>query len=322
MAIIDYNSAIQNTINEEMRRDPNILILGPSVIGEPSIAEFGKNRVINTGISETAACAAGIGAAMVGGRPIVDTMWSPFLLDAAGQVINQAAVWRFKLGNTVDIPVIFKQGYGMYNYGLGVQHSHCLHNLFANVPGVHVAVPSFPSDAIGLWRTALRYAKNPTMMWEPLPCIWNDGGIREDVPEGDYTIPFGKGDVKRKGKDVTIAAVGYMVHIALKAAEALAGDGIDAEVWDPRTLTPFDREGLIASVKKTGRMVVVDQAPKTFGTTGEFMATVAEAGISPAPSMARVAMMDVPIGFARTLEQYILPDKDKIIRAVKKVVNP
>ncbi len=321
MAEIDYNAAVQNTIIEEMRRDPNILILGPSVIGESLVAEFGKERVINTGISETAACAAGIGAAMVGGRPIVDTMWSPFLLDAGGQVINQAAVWRFKLGNTVDIPVIFKQGYGMYNYGLGVQHSHCFHNLFANAPGVHVAVPSFPSDVIGLWRTALRHAKNPTMIWEALPCIWNDGGIKEDVPEEDYTIPFGKGDVKRQGTDVTIAAVGYMVHLALRAAEDLAKDGIEAEVWDPRTLTPFDREGLIESVKKTGAMVVVDQAPKTFGTTGEFMASVAEAGITPAPAMARVAMMDAPVGFAKTLEQHILPDKDKIISAVKKVVG-
>jgi acetoin:2,6-dichlorophenolindophenol oxidoreductase subunit beta len=316
--VVGYNVAGLNTIKEEMRRDPNIFILGPTIPGELR-DEFGASRVVNTAISEEAACAAGIGAALAGTRPIVDVLWSPFLIDAAGQIITQAAIWRFKLGNTIDIPVVFRQTFGMYHYGMGVQHSLCLHNLFANVPGVHLAVPSTPADVVGLWRTALREAKNPTMIWESLGCVF--GGIEGPVPEEDYTIPFGKGDVKREGHDVTIAAVGYMVHLALSAAAELAKEGIQAEVWDPRTLTPFDRAGLLKSVAKTGAMVAVDLAPKSFGTTGEFIATVAEAAMNPTPPMSRVASLDVPIGFSRPLETYAQPDKDKIIAAVKAVVK-
>ena len=307
-----------DVILDEMRRDPTIFMLGPTLIKDLK-QEFGEHRIVSTGISETAACGAGIGAALAGARPIVDVMWSPFLIDAAGQVINQAAVWRFKLGNTVDMPVIFRQGYGLYNYGAGVQHSHCSHNLFANIPGLHLAVPSTPADLVGLWKTALRKAKNPTMIWESLGCSMR--GVEGPVPEEDFTVPFGKGDVKREGRDVTIAAIGYMVHLSLEAAQELAGDGIDVEVWDPRTLSPFDRDGLLKSVTKTGAMVVVDQAPKTFGTTGEFIATVAEAGISPSPPMSRVASVDAPVGYSRPLEQYVLPSKEKIISAVKNVIT-
>lgn len=316
--IISYGMAGLETIKEEMRRDQTIFILGPTLL-EDLKDEFGDHRIVCTGISEEAACAAGIGAALVGTRPIVDVTWSPFLIDAAGQVINQAAVWRFKLGNTVDIPVIFRQGYGLYGYGGGVQHSQCFHNLFANVPGLHVAVPSTPADLVGLWRTALRKAKNPTMVWESLGCALS--GMEGPVPEEDYSTPFGVGDVKREGCDVTIAAVGYMVHLALQAAEDLSAEGIEAEVWDPRTLTPFDREGLISSVKKTGAMVVVDIAPKSFGTTGEFFASVAESPIMPIPPMARVASIDGPVGYSATLERYVQPDKPKILAAVRNVLE-
>ena len=315
---MSYSMAGMETIQEEMRRDPSIFWLGPTLL-ENLKDEFGSHRIVCTGISEEAACAAGIGAAMVGTRPVVDTTLSPFLIDAAGQVINQAAVWRFKLGNTVDIPVIFRQSYGMYNYGGGVQHSQCFHNLFANAPGLHLAVPSTPADLVGLWRTALREAKNPTMVWESWGCAMT--GMEGPVPEEDYTTPFGKGDVKREGQHVTIAAVGYMVHLALQAAEDLASEGIEAEVWDPRTLTPFDREGLIQSVRKTGAMVAVDLAPKSFGTTGEFMATVAESHLVPSPPMARVASYDGPVGYSRSLEHYVQPDKDKIISAVRDVLE-
>ena len=315
---MSYNMAGLEAIKEEMRRDPNIFILGPTLLDDLK-DEFGSHRIVSTGISEDAACAAGIGAAIVGTRPIVDLTWSPFLIDAAGQVINQAAIWRFKLGNTVDIPVIFRQGYGLYNYGGGVQHSQCFHNLFANAPGLHIAVPSTPVDLVGLWRTALREAKNPTMIWESLGCALT--GIEGPVPEEDFTVPFGKGDIKRAGKHVTIAAVGYMVHLAIQAAEQLVKDGIEAEVWDPRTLTPFDREGLTASVKKTGALVAVDMAPKSFGTTAEFMATIAESPIIPLPPMERVASMDVPIGYSLSLERRAQPDVNKIIAAVRKILS-
>jgi pyruvate dehydrogenase E1 component beta subunit len=157
------------------------------------------------------------------------------------------------------------------------------------------------------------------MIWESLGCALT--GIEGPVPEEDFTVPFGKGDIKRSGKHVTIAAVGYMVHLAIRAAEQLAKDGIEAEVWDPRTLTPFDREGLTASVKETGALVAVDMAPKSFGTTAEFMATIAESPIIPLPPMARVASMDVPIGYNRSLERHAQPDVDKIIAAVRSVLG-
>lgn len=150
--------------------------------------------------------------------------------------------------------------------------------------------------------------------WTPL------GGMEGPVPEEDYTIPLGVADVKREGRDATVAAVGYWLHVALEAAEDLAKEGISVEVWDPRTLVPFDRESLIASVRKTGALVVVDQAPKSFGTTGEYIATVAEA-VTPVPPMGRVATMDVPVGAGPTLELYILPSKEKIISAVKAVLE-
>jgi pyruvate dehydrogenase E1 component beta subunit len=315
--IISYGMAGLETIKEEMRRDASIFILGPTLLDDLK-EEFGSERVVSTGISETAACGAGIGAALAGTRPIVDLTWSPFLIDAAGQVMNQAAIWRFKLGNSVDIPVIFRQGFGLYDYGGGVQHSQCFHNLFANAPGLHVAVPSTPADLVGLWRTALRAARNPTMIWESLGCALT--GLEGPVPDEDYAIPFGSGDVKREGQHVTIAAVGYMVRLALMAADELAREGIEAEVWDPRTLAPFDRDGLLQSVEKTGSMVAVDLAPKSFGTTGEFLATVAEAAIVPAPPMARVASLDAPVGYSQPLERYVQPNEDKIVAAARNVV--
>lgn len=311
--IMTCGEAVNRTIVEEMRRDPTIFIWG---YGPDSRAkEFGWERVGYGGISEHQWFGAGIGAALVGTRPIVNVIMSDFAVDAWGQLVLQAAKIRFKLAYKLDCPVVFNVGYGTIG-GLSVHHSSCFHNWLANAPGLLVAVPSTPADTRGLWRTALREAKDPVVMSPQLPVL----GIKGPVPEDDYTIPFGVADVKREGSDVTIAAVGYWVHVALEVAEDLAKEGIDTEVWDPRTLTPFDRESLIDSVRKTGAMVAVDQAPKTFGTTGEFFATVAEA-ITPVPPMARVATMDAPIGFSKPLEDYVLPNKDKLISAVKGVLK-
>ncbi len=319
--IMTYTEARDRTLIEEMRRNPKIFFIsfyGSSVPAfRKQVDEFGwdKGRYCFSGISETQTTGAGIGAALAGMRPIVYLMHSDFPLDSWGQIVLAAAKMRFKLGYKVDCPVVYHMEFGNYDNGSSVHHTGCYHNWLANSPGLQVVIPSTAADAVGLWRTALRETKDPVVMMQAFPLA----SIKGPVPEGDFVIPFGRADIKREGTDVTIAAVGYMVNLALAAAEDLANQGIKAEVWDPRTLTPLDRESLLASVKKTGSLVVVDQAPKSFGTTGEFTATIAES-LTPVPPMARVATMDLPIGFSPTLETYVLPNKDKIIKAVKDVV--
>jgi len=256
---------------------------------------------------------------MAGARPIVDLQKPDFILDGGfGEIVQQAAQMRSKVGMKVDCPVVFMIIQGSFRPGRGPDHTCAIHHWLANAPGLFTCLPSVAADAAGLLRTALREARDPVAM-----VITSDGSIptvEGEVPDGDYMIPFGKADIKHEGSDVTIAAVGYCVHLALAAAEDLAKEGIDAEVWDPRTLKPFDRESLIDSVFKTGAMVVVDQAPKSFGTTGEFFATVVEA-VDPVPAMARVAAFESPVLVSDPLKEYILPTKDKIINAVREVLG-
>jgi len=234
---------------------------------------------------------------------------------AAEQFINEAGRIRFKLGHTVDCPAIFKIGYGIKGGGLSVQHSNAYYNKFADTPGLAVLVPSMPADVVGLWRTALR-GKDPVMIWNSAMI----GGTRGEVPDGDYTIPFGQGEVKREGADVTIAGIGWTVHLALQAAQELEAQGISAEVWDPRSLRPFDRAGLLASVEKTGALLVADEEPKTFGTTGEFAMSIAEA-LDPVPPMARVSLMDACVAFSPPLESYVLPTVEKIVAGAKALLD-
>jgi len=303
---------------EEMRRDPTIFFMKRSGPNKGIVEEFGSERekYTTSGIAETQICGAGLGAAIAGLRPIVDVGYGDFYMDAWGQLVLQAAKQRFKLAYTVDIPVVYCISYGGIQAPT-IHHSGQYHNWLANAPGLIVTVATTPMDAVGLWRTALRDAKDPV-------CMLRDrsvGRVEGPVPDAlSFQIPFGKADVKREGSDVTIAAVGHYVHRALEVAEELANEGIDVEVWDPRCLTPFDRESLIKSVKKTGAMVVVDQAPKSFGTTGEFAMTLAEA-MDPVPPMARVTLGDGSIAFSPTLENYILPNKDKIVSAVEGVLG-
>ncbi len=330
MAIMSVNDAQDITIVAEMKRDPNIFIYGyrwttdcfrgsnprarAEELGEK--LEMVQGRIGYTGICENQMIGAGVGAALAGMRPIVSIDQTSFVTDGWGQLVLQAANNRFKLGYKLDCPVVFAFKFGNYNSGNGVHHSACYHNWIANSPGLFVAVPSTSADTVGLWRTALRDTRDPVVMLTPLPC----SGIKGPVPDGDYKIPFGVADIKRQGSDVTIAAIGYMVNMALEAADDLAKAGINAEVWDPRTLTPLDRESLINSVRKTKALVIGDIGPKTFGATGELAISVAEA-IYPIPPMARVAAMDVSIGFAPTLENYAQPNKKNIISAVQKVLG-
>jgi len=315
--VMTYAAAVENTIIAEMKRDPTIYYFSTWLPSQAIVDAVGWDRAMYSGIEETQAIGSAVGSAVAGMRPIYDT-WVDFYLEGWGQLVLQAAKLRFKLGYTRDVPAVFKMAVG-FQWGGSVHHSSCCHNWMANAPGLLVVYASTPADAVGLWRTALRQAKDPVVICEPDYIAGYS--IQGPVPEADYTIPFGQGEVKLQGTDVTIAAVGaYWVSVALAAAADLAKQGISAEVWDPRTLTPFDRASLIVSVQKTGAMVVVDQAPKSFGTTGEFFATVGEA-LTPIPPMARVASMDVPVGFSKPLEEYLLPSKDKIISAVKGVLS-
>jgi len=310
-----YKDAVWKTIAEEMRRDPSIFYYCEYRAPKALVDEFGWGRVNYAGIQETQMAGAGIGAALAGTRPIVYLHSADFALDCWGQLTDQAGMIRFKVAYKLDCPVVFWSGCAGGFRGT-VHHSGYYVNWMANTPGIMVAIPSMAADAVGLWRTQLRQGRDPVYMFDARVT-----GIEGSVPDDDYTIPFGVADIKRKGSDVTIAAVGYWVHTALEAAEELAQQGIDAEVWDPRTLQPFDRESLVKSVKRTGGMVVVDQAPKIFGSTGEFFATVGEA-LTPIPPMARVATMNVPRGAASTLcGDYIYPTKEKIISAVKEVLR-
>jgi len=316
--ILSYAQASLNTVAEEMRRDPTIFFyLEYTTLGSPAalVEEFGPERANYAGIEETQMAGAGIGAALTGTRPIVYLHMSDFALDAWGQLIDQAGMVRYKVAYKCDCPVVFWMG--VVALSSTVHHSGYYANWLANSPGLITILPSSPADAVGLWRTTLRDAKDPVCMLDHGPVR----GMRGPVPEGDYTIPFGIADVKREGSDLTIAAVGNWVNVALEAAEELAAEGIDVEVWDPRTLMPLDQESLVNSVKKTGAMVVIDQAPELYGTTGEYIATVAEA-LDPVPPMARLATKNVPRGAAPTLSgDYIYPTKDKLIKKVKAVLE-
>lgn len=310
------NEAENFVITEAMRKDPSVFIYGQGYPqgGRDLYEEFGQLRVNFAPISETAMTGVAVGAAVTGTRPICVHALSDFIMTGAEQFINEAARIRFKLGHKIECPAIYKIGYGL-TIGASVQHSNCYYNKFADTPGLVVAIPSMPGDVVGLWRTAFQ-AKDPVQIWTSLMI----GGVKGPVPDGEYTIPFGQGDVKQEGSDLTIAAIGYMVHFALQAAEELAAEGISAEVWDPRTLRPFDRSGLMNSVQKTGALLVADEEPKTFGTTGEFAMSIAET-MDPVPPMGRVTLMDASKAFSPRLESYVMPTKDKIVEGAKALLE-
>jgi pyruvate/2-oxoglutarate/acetoin dehydrogenase E1 component len=314
MAIMTTSAAQTQVITEEMRKNPKIYQITGIGVGAPKmVEEFGWDRFRYTGICENIIAGSGVGAALAGGRPIVSLGMADFAQDGWAQIVQQAAKLRFKVANKLEIPLIYTMSI-TGGPGLTVHHSGSYHNWLANTPGLMVAIPTTPADVMGIWRWALRMAKDPIVI------LSAGGGVEGPVPDDpNFMITPGKADIKREGKDVTIVAMGYWLPQCLEVAANLAKEGISVEVWDPRTLTPLDRESLIASVKKTGALVVVDQAPVTFGTTGEFMALVAE-NLTPVPPMARVATGDFPIGAFPTLKDYVYPTQPKIIKAVKDVL--
>ena len=316
-------------IAHEMRENDEVFYMGEDVADYGGIFdstqglldEFGYDRIMDVPISETAYLGAAVGAAQDGMRPIAELMFVDFFGVAMDQIYNQMAKNTYMSGGNVSVPMVLTAAVGG-TYNDAAQHSQTLYGTFAHVPGIKVVVPSTAYDAKGLMHNAIRdddpvlYMFHKRLMgigWMPAP-----DGPKTPVPEEDYTIPFGSADVKREGEDVTIVTLGLHVHRALEAAEQLADDGVDAEVVDLRSLVPLDTDTIVGSVEKTGRLVVVDEDYRSFGVTGEIVATVADESLAALDAVERVAVPDVPIPYARPLEQEVIPDVDDITAAVER----
>jgi pyruvate dehydrogenase E1 component beta subunit len=324
MRRITYREALRQALREEMRRDPAVFLLGEDIgrywggafkVTEGLAEEFGDERVRDTPISESAIIGTGVGAAITGMRPVAEIMFGDLTALAMDQIANQAAKIRYMFGGQVSCPLVIRTPFGA-GVNIASHHSQSLEAWFMHVPGLYVAVPATPCDAKGLLKTAIR-GENPVFFCEHKLLYPVEG----EVPEEEYTIPFGVADVRRKGSDVTVVATLYMVHKALNAAETLEKEDISVEVVDPRTLTPLDKKTILDSVKKTGRLIVVSEDCKTAGVGAEIAAVVAEEAVDylDAP-IKRVAGQDVPIPFSPPLEQYVIPNEKKIVEAVKEVI--
>jgi len=322
MPVIGFIEAIRQALAEEMERDPRVFIMGLDV----KLGAFGATRglsetcgaarVRNTPISEAGFAGAGIGAAMAGMRPEVEIEFASFFYCCFDQVCNQAAKLRYMSGGQARLPLTFRAPYGAMG-SAAAQHSEVVYPQFLGVPGLKIVVPSGVAELKGLLKAAIR-DDNPVLMFEPARLGFTTG----DVPDGDYILPLGRGAVKREGTDVTIIAIGAMVPKALTVAEEMAKEGISVEVWDPQTLVPLDEEGMLASVAKTGRVVIVDEGHLRGGASGDLAAIIIDKGFDylNAP-IKRVAALDVPIPFSPPLENYVLPDESKIKAAVQEVVS-
>jgi pyruvate dehydrogenase E1 component beta subunit len=319
-----FQEATVAAIAEEMRRDRNVFIMGEDIgpFGGPLKScqglweEFGREgRVIDTPISEGGFVGAGVGAAFAGKRPIVDLMFLEFL----GLVVHQfgldGGAMHYYSDGKVKIPLVLRA-----KYGVGPFHGHAydFHSWLLNIPGVKVVAPSNAADAKGLMKAAIR-DDNPVLFLEHMG-LYHAG--REEIPEGDHVVPLGKAEIKRQGRDVTLVASALMVKRALAAAASLAKDGIEAEVVDLRTVAPLDKATLLASVRKTGRLVVIGEAVKTGSSSNEIVAVVAEEAFAALKApIARVAPPDIPVPFHRALEKAYLPDAEAIARAAKQIVT-
>jgi pyruvate/2-oxoglutarate/acetoin dehydrogenase E1 component len=324
MRKITYREALREALREEMRREPSVFLLGEDIgkywggafkVTDGLAEEFGDERVRDTPISESAIIGTAIGAAITGMRPIAEIMFGDLTALAMDQIANQAAKIRYMFGGQAKCPMIIRTPFGG-GVNIAAHHSQSLEAWFMHVPGLYVAVPSTPYDAKGLLKTAIR-GDNPVMFCEHKLLYPLEG----EVPEEEYTLPFGVADTKREGEDVTIVATLYMVHKALSAAEKLKKEGVSVEVVDPRTLVPLDKQTITHSVKKTGRIVIVSEDCKTAGVTAEIAAVVAEEALDylDAP-IKRVAEPDTPIPFSPPLEQFVIPSGEAIIKAIKEIV--
>lgn len=324
MRTIRYREAVREAMLEEMERDPNVFLMGEEVghyqgaykVSEGLLARFGERRVIDTPIAEAGFAGIGIGASMVGLRPIIEFMTWNFSFVAFDQIISNAAKIHQMSGGTVKVPIVFRGPNGAAKQ-VGSQHSHSVDPFYCNIPGLVVVMPSTPRDAKGLLKTSIR-DDNPVVFLEGETLY----SVKGEVPdEGeDELIPFGVARIGRQGNDCTIVAWGKPYHTALEAAEKLAQEGIECEIVDPRTIRPLDHETIVESVKKTNRCVVVHEHWPYGGPGAEIVDRVQRDAFDylDAP-VARVASLDVPMPYATNLEDLVLPTVDRIADAVRKV---
>jgi pyruvate dehydrogenase E1 component beta subunit len=319
MAEIPYIAAIEMAIHGEMERDESVLYFGQNIAtseNDKFLQAFGPDRVRVTPISETAEIGMAVGAALAGYRPVVELYMAEFMLVAMNQVVNEAPRFRYMTGGQVKVPMVMKAGYG-FTAGWSGQHTGSIYGMFMGVPGLKVALPATAADAKGLMATAIR-DDNPVCFFHHYLLTLEPG----EVPDGEYLVPFGEAAVRRDGGDVTIVATGFMVGKALAAAERLAGEGVQAEVIDPRTLNPLDTKTILESVEKTGRLVLVDQATRHASASAVIAAEVADEGFSSLKApIKQVTALDATIPYSQPMEEYILPDEDKIVGAVQQVLG-
>lgn len=318
--IITFGEAIKEALAEELRRDERVFIIGEDV-GEAGTAfkvllglidEFGPERIIDSPISEPGIAGLGIGAAMTGMRPVVDIMFGDFATLIMDQIVNQAAKTHYMSGGKLKVPMVLRTTMGAGRRS-AAQHSQSLHAWMSHIPGLKVVVPSTPYDAKGLMKTAIR-DENPVIIFEDKMMYQ----LKGPVPEEEYTIPFGLADIKRQGADITLVATSSMVHVALAAAEKLAEIDISAEVVDPRTTVPLDKQTLIESAKKTSRAIVIDEGYEAYGVTAEIASVIADGAFYylDAP-VKRLGAMDVPIPFSPVLEDLTIPTPNGVVELAK-----
>jgi pyruvate dehydrogenase E1 component beta subunit len=316
--------AVNEALAEELRRDPTVFIVGEDVAeaGTPFkvlsglVEEFGPERILDSPISEAGIAGLGVGAAMTGMRPVVDIMFGDFLTLVMDQLVNQAAKVHYMSGGKLKVPLVLRTTLGATRRS-AAQHSQSLQAWVAHVPGLKVVLPSTPYDAKGLLKTAIR-DDNPVVFIEDKM----DWRVTGEVPEGEYTIPFGVADVKRAGDDVTLVGTSSMVRACLGAADLLAADGISAEVIDPRTLSPLDTETLVASARKTGRAIVVDEGHRSYGVTAELAAAIAEGAFYELDApVRRLGALDVPVPFSPTLEDETVPTPELVAQTARELLG-
>lgn len=322
---ITMAQALNEALHEEMAREPGVFVVGEDIaqlgglfqVTSGLLERYGPQRVIDAPISEAAQAGAGVGAALVGCRPVIELQIADFVTLTMDQIVNHAAKWRYMSGGQVSVPMVLR---GAISSGIGMaaQHSQTLEAWFVHAPGLVVVMPSTPYDAKGLLKSAIR-EDNPVVFLEKRLLYSRLG----EVPASEYTVPIGVADVKRPGKDVTVVAYAQGVHLALQAARRVAPDGIDLEVVDIRTLRPLDLDTILDSVQKTGHLVVVSEGARTGSVASEIVARVVESAwdsLRSAP--VRVTAKDTPIPYAAALERAVLPQVDDVVAAVRALVEP
>ena len=325
MREISYLEAVREALSQEMERDERVFLIGEDIgvyggafqVTHGMLETFGPDRIVDTPITELGIAGAATGAALIGMRPVAEIMFMDFTTLASEQLVNQAAKLRFMFGGNATVPLVLRTPAGS-GTGAASHHSQSLENWFVHIPGLRVVMPSTPYDAKGLLIASIR-DDNPIVFVEHKLLYKTKG----DVPPDPYTIPLGKAEVKRPGRDLTVVATSIMVPRALEAADQLAQEGIEAEVVDPRTLKPLDLDTIVQSVVKTQRLIVVHESPKLGGFGGEIAASVAESeafDYLDAP-IQRLGGRDMPIPYNRNLEKHTVPQTEDILRTARKLAR-